>query len=664
MNTRALLPAWLLANAASVSAQTIPLELPAPAADDRVDAAPQDETSGIRQIIVTAQKRAEDAQDVPISIQAFSGEDLSAKGIADPAALQTYTPGLIYDSLGAFNIIYIRGVGTDAFIPSADLSVATYVDGVYFPFARSLAQAFGKIERIEILKGPQGTLFGRNSTGGAINIVTPDPGQDTTGSAQVSYARFDDFQSKAYVSGPLADSLSVGLGVLYNHKDDYYRLTGDAAADGNDLQAYQDKGANLKIRWVPGDFVDATATGYRFETRGVGTSLFVLERAAPLLGTALQLEPTTEPYKSSSEHAKADFVLSAGTLTLNVHPGSFDIKSISAYQESKAQGLIDFDGTASEIAIQSTYYADTPGHRKTQFSRAFTQEVQLLSNDESWGADWMKWILGGYYIRSTSGFNPVAFNVAGLDDILTGDVLGAVPGNALGAIRDRLDALGLPSVGFNLSIYGFIGAESWAAFTQTTIEPIERVSVTLGMRYQFERRHVYNVRTDAVLLPSQQTVTVFPVGGGDRPVQRLREDHLAPKVAIQYRLADDVNVYGSWSVGYKSGSFNMVNLNAPPGEIKPEKVESFEAGLKSTLFANHLRMNAALFRNRIDDLQVQVVSLASGGVLSFENAGKATIDGAEIEVEWAATSQLTLTFDRRRRDRGRMGRDVAADADL
>src|SRR5205085_871751 len=156
-------------------------------------------------------------------------------------------------------------------------------------------------------------------------------------------------------------------------------------------------------------------------------------------------------------------------------------------------------------------------------------------------------------------FNPVAFDVAGLDDILTGDVLGAIPGNALGVIRDRLEALALPSTGFNLSIYGFIGAESWAAFTQTTIEPVDRLSITLGVRYQFERRHVYNVHTDAVLLPSQQTVTLFPVGGGDRPVQRLREDHLAPKVAIQYGLADDVNAYASWSVGYKIGSFNMVN---------------------------------------------------------------------------------------------------------
>src|SRR5690606_4763471 len=119
----------------------------------------------VDEIVVTAQKREENLQDVPISIQAFTADMLSARGIEDPKALQLATPGLQYSVVGGYSVVYLRGVGTDAFVPSADPSVATYIDGVYYAFGHGLAQALGSVERVEVLKGPQGTLFGRNSTG-------------------------------------------------------------------------------------------------------------------------------------------------------------------------------------------------------------------------------------------------------------------------------------------------------------------------------------------------------------------------------------------------------------------------------------------------------------------------------------------------------------------
>ncbi len=163
--------------------------------------------------MVTAQKREENLQDVPISVQAFSGDLLDARGIDEPKDLQLITPGLSYTVFAGYSLIYIRGVGTDAFIPSADASVATYIDNLYYPFGHSLAAALGSIDRVEVLKGPQGTLFGRNSTGGAINIVTKEPNPDEAfGDVTVSWERFDTANFRDYANIPL-HVRGFGLGV-------------------------------------------------------------------------------------------------------------------------------------------------------------------------------------------------------------------------------------------------------------------------------------------------------------------------------------------------------------------------------------------------------------------------------------------------------------------
>eukprot|EP00456_Euglypha_rotunda_P053149 TRINITY_DN4286_c0_g1_i4.p1 TRINITY_DN4286_c0_g1~~TRINITY_DN4286_c0_g1_i4.p1 ORF type:complete len:322 (-),score=78.08 TRINITY_DN4286_c0_g1_i4:11-949(-) len=252
------------------SLNTIPVEGPAQeATPEAAQSAPRNRF--IEEVVVTAQKREENLQDVPISVQAFSAEALDARGISDPVALATITPGMTYSQTASYSIIYIRGIGTDAFIPSADMSIATYIDGVYFPFSHGLAQNFGAVERGDVLKGPQGTLFGRNSTGGAINVVTKKPGRDFEASFQSSYGNYNDFQERGYVNVPIGDTLAVSVSGLYNHSEFYYDLT--PSSPHQPLPPEISKGGRVRANWAPNEYFDITLSGLLLEQTGTSNML-------------------------------------------------------------------------------------------------------------------------------------------------------------------------------------------------------------------------------------------------------------------------------------------------------------------------------------------------------------------------------------------------------
>jgi iron complex outermembrane recepter protein len=257
----------------------------------------------VEEIVVTAQKREEDIQDVPISISAFTGESLDAKGITDPKTLAQSIPGVTYGETVNFSIIYVRGVGTDAFLPDSDLSVAMYMDGIYFPFANGLSQTFGAIERVEVLKGPQGTLFGRNATGGAFNITTKTPEFEPAFSFSTGYGKFDQFNSRVYGNIPLTDSLAANVSLTYNTGDNYYSGTrGDVnSTAGRPLPTESEKGARLKLRWNPSEWFDLTVTGLKHEKDGLASS--AMPNIAPSTATStLYLLTNGEPYEVPPEY--------------------------------------------------------------------------------------------------------------------------------------------------------------------------------------------------------------------------------------------------------------------------------------------------------------------------------------------------------------------------
>ena len=238
--------------------------------------------------MVTAQKREEALQDVPISVSAFSADLLDAKGIADPKDLPLATPGLTLGSQAGFTVTYLRGVGSDAFL-MADPSVALYIDGIYFPFSHGLAQNFGAVERVEVLKGPQGTLFGRNAVGGAISVVTKAPNfERAEGSVQVAVSDNDSVETRAHVNLPLSDDLAFSVSSLYNTADNY--MSGTVFHEP--LPKETSRGARVKLRWAPVEALDLTVAGFKLEQSGV-SSMFALNSAPSVLSQAAGISANT-----------------------------------------------------------------------------------------------------------------------------------------------------------------------------------------------------------------------------------------------------------------------------------------------------------------------------------------------------------------------------------
>ena len=250
----------------------------------------------LEEVVVVAQKRTEDAQDVPISLAAFSSEKLDAMGIDDPKDLAQFTPGMYYGQTVNFSVIYIRGVGSDAFLPDSDPSVATYIDGIYYPFANGQSQAFGAVERVEVLKGPQGTLFGRNSTGGAINIITKSPGVDPEVSVLASKESFDSTNLRLHGSLPITDWLAASLSYTKAEADNYYDGTrGDGAGGSEAFPKEESEGYRLKNRFSPTENIDLNLAYIKFDQYGVSST--AMPNVAPsVLAQTLGTQAETREY--------------------------------------------------------------------------------------------------------------------------------------------------------------------------------------------------------------------------------------------------------------------------------------------------------------------------------------------------------------------------------
>ncbi|MDB5967853.1 MAG: outer rane receptor protein [Hydrocarboniphaga sp.] len=551
--------------------------------------------------MVTAQKRVENIQDVPLSVTAFSADSLDAAGVGNVQDLQKVVPGLNYGGTGGYAVVFIRGLGTDAFL-FADPSVALYVDGVYFPFSRGTAQSFGAVERVEVLKGPQGTLFGRNAVGGAINVITKDPGPVAETSIQTSYGKYDQSYSRIYTSIPVLDSVAVSLSAYYNTEENYYS---GSINNGQPLPREESKGVRLKLKWSPADNVDLVLSGQITEGSGTGTMLEVNNESFPL-GTALGITPQ-KPY-----HADLDGGVFS-TLFDRAYYGrlesrfeEFDLKLLGSYEYVTTGGLFDFDGSPRPIANFSNDINNL-------YTRARSGELQVTSNANSWSSSWLKWIGGLYYFHNIGAQSPATFDIGNLSALVSDP-----------AILQQLN-ISLPSTAANIDIYGALKTNAYAGFVQTTVSFTDWLSLTLGGRYSDETRSVeysYNQVTLAGLPPDP--LLTFPTAS-------VSTRSFAPKVSVEVRPATDILFYASWQKAVKNGTFNVLTLYTPPSEVKPETVKAYEVGAKTTLLNGLVRFNAASFYYDDRNLQVQFVSLLNKGAVSFENAAAAKIYGIDAD---------------------------------
>jgi iron complex outermembrane recepter protein len=559
---------------------------PAMAQDD--NSGPQGRVSkGLEEIIVTAQRRAENIQEVPIAISAFDEEFLSNSGVTNTEELNFVTPGLNFTRQIAAAVIFMRGVGTDRTSAGIDPSVSTYVDGVYSAQAGSNIIALNNVERIEVLKGPQGTLFGRNASGGLIHIITKDPSHESSGQLQLSYGNYNTAGVNFYGTTGLSDNVAADLAISFQNQGEGY---GTNLATGNDVN--ETETLTIRNKWKI-DISDATQVTFAAEYTDTESSAGVSQRLAPgNLGIdgLLGLPPTVHVGDFQDINASIDPVAEIDVWGVSAKVehsfDDIDLVSITAYRDSSVVQTFASDSTPFPGLIDAVLDAN---------NEMFTQEIRL-----SGGGDNFRWIVGGFYLNEDSF----------MDD------------------QSQIRGLFI-----NTDLDSNIATTSWALFAQADFDITDKTTFTAGIRYTEDERELTGTTTDVTggLPPlSYQDDTTF--------------DELTWRLSLQHQFTKDFMGYISYNRGFKSGIYNIL-VTSPAGSpdpvLDPEIIDAFEIGIKSELFDNRVRLNAAAFLYDFQDLQVTIPQTAGTGQATF-NAPSAEIKGAEIEVNAALTDAFSV----------------------
>jgi iron complex outermembrane recepter protein len=575
----------------------------------------------VEEIVVTAQKREENLQEVPISISAFSMDKLDASGVTKVQELDKVTPGLTFGSSFGYSIVFMRGIGTDAFLPSADHTVPIYVDGINQAVIQGDSTTLGRIDRVEVLKGPQGTLFGRNALGGAINVVTKVPNSDHGffGDMKLERGNYNKTVADLYLNIPLGDHLAASLSGFSIEQDRFYNNEVEGVPQ---VDVYQ-RGGRLRLRWEPTErlWFDLGAT--LTEVSDTGSLIGENTRPSAVLGAALprdnDLDRRVEHNTTGGFAARSEiFDLRAG-----LHGSWFDTKLLGSIQSMDVLfSRLDFDSTTLPIASFDGG-SRTPGVR--QFAEQATAELQFLSNDSTPGASWLQWVAGAYYLKSEAGLDPVIFQV-GRDALTPTSLAGLAP--LLDAV---FGGLGLEpfSDGVTLVTKGILDTESLSFFAQGTVSLTDSLSLTLGGRYDEESRDLLEG-----LLGARNPVTGEIVTALRFPVDKVTTERFAPRAALSWFVTDEINLYTSYSIGYLSPTYNTANFTSAPDLVEQEKATAYEIGAKAILFGRALQLNVALFRTELDNIITGFFGLTSGGVVRFDNAGDGLIEGAEMDFQW------------------------------
>ena len=573
----------------------------------------QDTVTEEEELVVTARRTEESLQEVPASVSAFSEQQLQRLGATDATGLQGAVPNLnIVQGRGSSNAtnIYIRGVGQPDALQTFDPAVGFYVDGVYYSRIRGTQMDLLDIERVEVLRGPQGTLYGKNTIGGAYSIITRRPGQDPHGLFQVTAGDYGQLESRIAASGPLTDTLAIG-GVLFGASRDGYVTNPVTNEEYNNRNAW---GGRFQAAWDPASNFNVDFSVDYAEEDNALTMGQAVSSLTTIVGVPIPAGAVPSPLPEFNFTARATPGLpNSSEMT---HWGSslraswelsdnLTLRSISAYRNLSYTDYVDIDATFLELG---DVLVDVDQDQ-------VSQELQAIWEGDRWTT-----IGGLFYLRENVGSHQEAY----ADDLL-GTFLGG--GTFTRTVDDDLQTT------------------SMAAYVNATYQLTDRLSVSGGLRYTEEEKDYF--RTTSTF-SSNALFTANPA----RPPVNINDtwDDISGLISIDYQLTDDFLLYGRVAQGFKSGGFNGRANN--PGEeapYDPETVTSYEAGFKSDWFDNTLRANFAVFYNDYRDFQARVSNLTTdpgSGLPSIEltvlNAGQLEISGAELELSYRPVEALTL----------------------
>jgi len=580
----------LLAGAAWSALSVTAIAQEAPAQDPAV--------TSLDEIIVTARRRDEQLKDVPVAVTALSSERLAETGATDITTLQQQTPNATVQVARGSNstlISFIRGVGQQDPLWGFEPGVGLYVDDVYVARPQAAVLDIFDIERIEVLRGPQGSLYGRNTVGGAIKYVTSRLSQDAEATIRGAYGSYNQVDLIASGSVPLSDSFRIGGAFASLTRDGYgSNLNTGAEHYDKDVTAFR-----VSAEFTPRDEVffrlayDRTQDdsnprhGHR-EVAGVG----------PGAGSPDSVYDTFAGIGDENS-VESEGLSFTGQVDVSEH---WSFKAITAWREGRTDTVIDFDNTPAPTLDIPAYYADDQ----------FTQEFQFQFN-----YDRIQGVFGVFYLDASA---------EGAFDTILGN-LGIVIGTG-----------------------GVVETESVALFADVNLDLTERLHLGLGIRYTEDSK------TGTVFRANYLGATRSPLlGGAVRAPLLVRSDYtnertfddISPRVALSYDFSDAITGYASWSSGFKSGGFDMRgDAILTPDTVNgydSETVDSYEIGLKGR--AGPLSFSSSVFYNQYEDQQVTTQVPAIAGIASFvDNVGQSTLYGAEFEGSLFLTENLTANF--------------------
>jgi iron complex outermembrane recepter protein len=576
------------------------------------DAAPASDTAAddgkVEKVTVTARRTKENLQKVPASVSSFSEKGLDRLGATDLTGLQGAIPNLnIAPGRGSSNAtnIYIRGVGQPDALQTFDPGVGVYVDDVYLSRIRGTQFDLLDIERVEVLRGPQGTLYGKNTMGGALKIVTRRPDQTSRGSASLTIGSYEELTGKATISGPLSDTVAASASALFASRDGYVTnpLTGE---DYNDKHV---GAGRVKLAWDPSDDVQIDiAFDYADEDNalvmGQPTSTLTNILGVPLVtlpATPPEFDFHGTPTPGLPNSTKLTHWGGSASALWEIDNG-WSLRSISAYRNLKNDDYVDIDATPVQLGDVFV------GVDQDQVS----QELQLIYESDGW-----KLVSGLYYLKESV----VSHQEAYADDFVIG-FLGAT--SFLRTVDDDLQT------------------KSWAAFANVVYAMTDKLNLSAGVRYTEDEKEYF--RTTSTFSNQALLNGTFAFKAAE-----TWED-VSPMVSVDYQASDNALLYARYATGFKSGGFNGRANN--PGEeqpYRPETSESYEIGAKTDWADGTVRANVAAFYNDFQDFQARVsrvVTSPSQPVPAIDfaviNAGQLEIYGAELEFIAYPTPQLRL----------------------
>ena len=588
----------------------------------------------LEEVIVTAQKRAQNLNDVSISVTAATAQDISDMRIETALDIAKLAPNVdIKSTLAGLNpAITVRGVGLNDFNVNNNPSVGVYVDEVFLTSPAMLSFMMFDVERVEVLKGPQGTLYGRNTNGGAINIVSVKPTSETEGYIRLGAGNYDSREIEAAMGGSLSDTVSGRLSVRLDDRDGQHTWNqgnhtfGDVDSTAVRGQLAYDNGgdftANLSISI--GDQTGTTIPGTAFGTldANFGTctsSQIMAQQCTDYDGFK---RTSSDPYQHDTDAATValsktlDVESSAVVLTANWDLGDMALTSVT--------GATELDRVWAEVSVDHTPSITPYGTiEKDEEISQVSQELRLSGGDDSFS-----WMLGAFYSS---------------DEVETDNYIELTE---VSAINDPDLGLG----GLDLA-WGYLQeTESMAVYGNTELALGDKLTLVAGLRYSDETREFKNAGTylafDDALLDADATFFGEDFDGVLTPFtsqdDEISENRVSGKLGLDYRANDDVLIYGSVSTGFKSGGY-FGDFTFDSSELAPfgiEEVTAIEAGFKATMAGGSLQLNGAIFN--YDYEGIQTVIATDAGTFPLTNADEATINGAELDLNWAPTESLDM----------------------